>query len=253
MATFEKGERADVEARLAAAEGAGVLTVKPLSIHLGAELSGPDLSRPLPAEHVRAIRDVGAVRCCLDLRAARLANPKASPFQALLVHRVIFFRGAHLDHAQQVAFARTLGTPTIGHSVFGYEEGHPEVYSIAKFRLANQRSPNAATAPGLATPMKKPWSGYHTCPNPPRPSPPRPPKTAALVPCVRDVTAAVNPPWCSVLRATDVPPFGGDTCWTSLNAAYEGLSEEMQRFVGSLRGVHSCPPPPIPPAPADSI
>ena len=223
MASFEKGERADVEARLAAAEGAGVLAVKPLSIHLGAELSGPDLSRPLPAEQVRAIRD------------------------ALLVHRVIFFRGAHLDHAQHVAFARTLGTPTIGHSVFGFEEGHPEVYSIAKFRLANQRSPNAAAAP--ATPMKKPWSGYHTCAPSPHPSTPRHPLTAALAPCGRDVTAAVNPPWCSVLRATDVPPFGGDTCWTSLNAAYEGLSEEMQRFVGSLRGVHSCPTPPPPPSP----
>lgn len=196
MAPFERGTLADVEARLEHAQHADTLQVRQVSLHLGAEITGVDLSQPLAPETARAVRD------------------------AILKFRVVFFRGANLDHAQHVAVARTLGQPTIGHSVFGFEDGHPEVYSIAKFRLANQRAPSptdGAAAKPAPVPMKTPWSGYHT-----------------------DITAAVNPPWCSILRATDVPPFGGDTCWTSLNAAYEGLSDEMKSFVSSLRGVHRC-------------
>jgi taurine dioxygenase len=52
------------------------------------------------------------------------------------------------------------------------------------------------------------------------------------------VTAAVNPPAASILRAETVPEVGGDTQWTSLVAAYEGLSEPVQAFVGTLRAEH---------------
>ena len=183
---FERGTIEQVNARLADAEAQGLIAVKKLALHLGAEVSGPNIAAPLAPRALRAIRD------------------------ALLRHRVIFFRGANLDHEQQVAFARQLGSPTIGHSVFGFEEGHPEVYSIAKFRLALPAvRTEAASSP--------PWQGYHT-----------------------DVTAAVNPPWCSVLRATDVPEDSGvgDTYWTSLHAAYQGLSSAMQGCVGTLRGIH---------------
>src|SRR6202012_273895 len=52
-------------------------------------------------------------------------------------------------------------------------------------------------------------------------------------------TAAVNPPAASVLRAEVVPEFGGDTTFTNLVAAYEGLSEPVQRFVDTLRAEHT--------------
>ena len=45
------------------------------------------------------------------------------------------------------------------------------------------------------------------------------------------MTAAVNPPAGSILRAEVVPEVGGDTQWTNLVAAYEGLSEPVQAFV----------------------
>ena len=38
--------------------------------------------------------------------------------------------------------------------------------------------------------------------------------------------------------AEKVPEVGGDTQWTSLVAAYEGLSEPVQEFVGTLRAEH---------------
>ena len=64
--------------------------------------------------------------------------------------------------------------------------------------------------------MVTPWFGWHT-----------------------DVTAAVNPPCASILRGVTIPPYGGDTFWTNLAAAYAGLSEPMRAFVDGLRGIHA--------------
>src|SRR6476660_8939117 len=88
------------------------IEVKPLTLHIGAEIAGIDLGRPLAAESRKAVSD------------------------ALLKWKVVFFRGQHLDHAGHVAFARQMGEPTIGHVVFGHIEDFPEIYSVAKFRTA---------------------------------------------------------------------------------------------------------------------
>ena len=53
-----------------------------------------------------------------------------------------------------------------------------------------------------------------------------------------DVTAVVNPPKASILRAVNVPAFGGDTQWTNLVAAYEGLSAPLKALANSLRAEH---------------
>jgi taurine dioxygenase len=158
------------------------IEVRPLTLHIGAEISGVDFKSPVPAETLREVRD------------------------AFVKWKVVFFRGQHLSHAQHVAMARQFGDPTIGHAVFGHEAEYPEIYSIAKERTAN--STRAAKA-------MTPWMGWHT-----------------------DITAAVNPPMASILRGVTIPPYGGDTFWTNLGAAYAGLSETMQRFVEGLRGIH---------------
>ena len=164
----------------------GTLEVVPLTLHIGAEIRGLDLTQPLRQEQVREVRD------------------------AFLKWKVVFFRDQHLDHAQHVALARQFGEPTIGHAVFGYVEGHPEIYSVAKNRTANENREAVAVTP---------WSGWHA-----------------------DITAAVNPPCASILRGVTIPPYGGDTLWTNLAAAYNGLSPTMQRFVDQLRGVHAFVP-----------
>ena len=164
------------------AEGARTIEVKPLTLHIGAEISGIHLGQPLDAATRNAVNE------------------------ALLRWKVVFFRGQHLDHAGHVAFARQIGEPTIGHAVFGPLEDFPEIYSVAKFRTAQG---------GRAARPQRPWTGWHT-----------------------DITAALNPPKASILRGVIIPPYGGDTLWTNLAVAYQGLSETMRSIVDRLRGLH---------------
>ncbi|MFL2528494.1 MAG: TauD/TfdA dioxygenase family protein, partial [Candidatus Azotimanducaceae bacterium] len=128
---------------------------------------------------------------------------------ALLKWKVIFFRGQSLDHQKQIDFAHNFGALTPGHVVFGGDDKYPEIYSVAKFRAANSNA---------SRPTLRPWSGWHT-----------------------DITAAINPPAASILRGDIVPPYGGDTQWTNLAAAYNALSPVLQYFLEGLKGRHSFP------------
>ena len=170
---------------------ASSIDVNPLSIHVGAEIGGVDLSQPLSADTVKEIR------------------------AALLKWKVIFFHDQDIDHDSHLAFAKQLGEPTIGHAVFGHIDGYPEIYSIAKKRAANQFG---------APKMVAPWTGWHA-----------------------DITSAINPPAISILRGVTLPPYGGDTQWTNLAAAYDGLSETLRAFVDTLRGLHYTAAPAVEP------
>src|SRR3954462_13199719 len=71
---------------MSAQQGTGTNTyveVVPLTLHIGAEIRGVDLSKPLPPEQVKEVRD------------------------AFLKWKVVFFRGQNLDHTQHVAMARS--------------------------------------------------------------------------------------------------------------------------------------------------
>src|SRR5215208_6660654 len=162
------------------------IEVVPFTLHIGAEIRSLDLTKALSPEQLKEVRD------------------------AFLKWKVVFFRGQNLDHEQHVAMARQFGEPTIGHAVFGHVEGHPEVYSVAKNRTANENRTAMEVTP---------WSGWHT-----------------------DITAAVNPPCASILRGVTIPPYGGDTFWTNLVTAYTALSPTMRGFVDGLRGIHKYVP-----------
>jgi taurine dioxygenase len=134
---------------------------------------------------------------------------------ALHEYKVIFFRGQFLTHAQQVDFGAQFGRLTYAHPHDDAPpEGQPEIYTVDMKRFEEQYGEDYRKAvrryydQGLFT-------GWHT-----------------------DVTAAVNPPAGSILRADVVPAVGGDTQWTNLQAAYEGLSEPVQKFIEGLRAEH---------------
>jgi alpha-ketoglutarate-dependent sulfate ester dioxygenase len=134
---------------------------------------------------------------------------------ALYRWKVVFFRDQRLGHREQVAFARQFGDLTYAHPYDDNPpEGFPEIYTVDPDRYAAQYGIEGDAAKRLRRRYSY-TNDWHT-----------------------DVTAAVNPPAGSVLRADVVPEFGGDTTFTNLVAAYEGLSEPVQRFVDGLRAEH---------------
>ncbi|WP_018637703.1 TauD/TfdA dioxygenase family protein [Parafrankia elaeagni] len=144
----------------------------------------------------------------VDLRADLDDATIAEIRSTLLKWKVVFFRDQHLDHAQQVAFGRRFGllTPAHPHETEP-PEGHPEILPIDSRRYAKLFGDRRKATYD---------NGWHT-----------------------DVTALVNPPAGSILRADIVPPYGGDTAWTNLVAAYEALPEPLRALADSLRARHS--------------
>jgi taurine dioxygenase len=126
--------------------------------------------------------------------------------EALLKWKVVFFRNQNIDHAAQIAFTARFGEVTYAHP---HEDepiaGFSEILPIDRSRFERQN--------GLRKSSYE--NRWHT-----------------------DVTAAINPPTASVLRAVNVPSFGGDTTWTNLVAAYEGLSAPLRALADTLKAEH---------------
>jgi taurine dioxygenase len=119
---------------------------------------------------------------------------------AFLEHLVLFFRDQEITRDQQKAFARRFGTLQI--HPFDQplkDEGHPEFVVFE----SNEKKPYVAEA-------------WHS-----------------------DVTFFEWPSLGSVLRCVVAPSVGGDTMWASMYAAYEALSDKMQRMLGDLVAVHN--------------
>ena len=54
-----------------------------------------------------------------------------------------------------------------------------------------------------------------------------------------DMTFLERPPLGTILRGLVIPERGGDTMWASLFAAWEALSDRMQRYLDGLTALHS--------------
>ena len=53
-----------------------------------------------------------------------------------------------------------------------------------------------------------------------------------------DETFRECPPMGTMLCSKIIPAIGGDTCFCSMEAAYEGLSDRMQKFIEGLEAIH---------------
>ena len=82
------------------------LQVKKLTPHIGAEISGVDLSRPLGNQQFQEVHD------------------------ALMENQVVFFRDQHLTHDQHKAFGRLFGELAVHPASPNAPEGHPEILTI---------------------------------------------------------------------------------------------------------------------------
>ncbi len=119
--------------------------------------------------------------------------------EAFTAHSVIVLRDQDCAPEDHLAFARRFG-PINVNRFFKPVDGHPEIATVLK--EADQRE-----AVG---------EGWHT-----------------------DHSYDQIPAMGSILRALEVPPYGGDTLFVSMAAAYEALSPAMRDFLGDLTAVHS--------------
>jgi taurine dioxygenase len=165
-------------ARPIVSQRAGV-TVTRVGVHLGAEISGVDLRKPLSDAEHKAID------------------------AALVENELIIFRDQDVTSEQLMAFGRRFGELTV--HPFAPNEGKnaPE---LIKFR-------NDETTPPFGTDV------WHS-----------------------DETFRAGPPMATILCAKEVPAVGGDTMFVSMSAAYEGLSERMQRLISGLEAIHDMKP-----------
>jgi alpha-ketoglutarate-dependent taurine dioxygenase len=143
---------------------------------------------------------VGAIVTGLDLREPLEPETVLAVRAAVLEHGVVFFREQDLTRDQMLAFMVNFGTPCV------------DPISVAQ-----------GPVPGEATIHDLPTRAYA-------------PATA-----VWHIDSSLGPAPASLmgLRAVEVPPIGGDTCWASMYAAYDALSEPMRDMLDGLTALHS--------------
>ena len=118
---------------------------------------------------------------------------------AWMHHQVLFFRDQDLTHDQHKAFGLRFGSLHIHPFLQPLKaDGHPEFIVLE----------SDAERPFVA-------AGWHS-----------------------DVTFEESPPMGSILRCVEAPPYGGDTMWSSMYAAYDALSQTMRELLSGLVAIH---------------
>lgn len=136
-----------------------------------------------------------------EVRGVRLPELSGEGFadlqDALWRHKMICLRDQHLTHAEHEAFALRWG-PFAPDAYTRGVPGHPGVQPLIKEADARSK--------GLF------GSGWHT-----------------------DSPFHAEPPGMTILRAVQVPPYGGDTVWANTALAYRMLSPAMQEMLRPLK------------------
>jgi taurine dioxygenase len=116
-----------------------------------------------------------------------------------LEHLVVFFRDQELDADAFLGFARRWGEPVRYPFVKGFDT-HPEIIEVAKL-------PDETVNFGGI---------WHS-----------------------DTVYLEQPPMATMLLARELPPYGGDTMFASMYAAYDALSPALREVLDGLDAVNS--------------
>ena len=141
---------------------------------------------------------IGAVIHGMDLAGPLDADTFHAVHDALMDNLVVFFRDQRITVDQQKDFGRRFGELHI----------HPQRPVCS--RAIRRSSSSTPTRSPSAWPAR---TGTPTC---------------RAIPSRR---------W-AILHMEELPPVGGDTLFASMYAAYETLSEEMQRFLCGFTAIH---------------
>ena len=124
----------------------------------------------------------------------------AEILDAFLKYQVLFFKNQkEIPPEQHVIFGKRFG-PLHAHPAAPTMEGHPEIFEIH------------------ATKDSKVANGefWHS-----------------------DVSCDDTPPLGTMLQIHIAPPYGGDTMFSNMEAAYDDLSDPMKKMLGGLTALHS--------------
>jgi len=120
---------------------------------------------------------------------------------------VLVIRDQNISVEQQIAFSRKFGKlhTLQGHTVAKYlHPDHPEIYRVSN-KVMN----------GKPQGRKGAGTYWHS-----------------------DQSYEKTPAMASILYALEIPPYGGDTIYTSMYKAYDALSDTMKTFLAGLDAVH---------------
>lgn len=148
------------------------IEARPIAAAMGAEICGVNLTR-MSDDQFQQIRS------------------------ALFRHKMIFFRGQKLTHAEHETFSLRFGAFAVDAYTQGVP-GHRNVHPLIK---------DADDASKMVF-----GEGWHT-----------------------DSPFLPEPPSITILRSVEVPPFGGDTMWANSALAYQMLSPVYQRMIQDLQ------------------
>ena len=141
---------------------------------------------------------LGAEIYNVDLRSLNDSTTKDIR-QALLDHKVIFFRNQDLTPEEFLKFSAHFGQPVEYPFVKGID-GYPEIIQVLK--RENERTN---------------FGGVWHC----------------------DTLYLDQPPMGTILLARELPPYGGDTLFANQVAAYNALSDGLKSTLSSLKAVNT--------------
>jgi alpha-ketoglutarate-dependent taurine dioxygenase len=145
---------------------------------------------------------VGAVASAIDLSQPLDEEEVAAIREAVLTHGAVFFRSQDITQADTVAFLKNFGTLCTDPFVKEEYRDIPEEFTVHDMQTYGN-GPSTAV--------------WHM-----------------------DSTLGAEPAAFLTLRALELPPSGGsDTCWGSMYAAYETLSEPVRNMIDGLYAEHS--------------
>lgn len=134
----------------------------------------------------------------IDLRQPLDEPTQQALRDGLVEHEVLVFRDQDISVDEQLRFGRYFGDLSV-HPIARHDEKIPEL----------QIFENDADNPPTFT------DNWHS-----------------------DETFREVPPLATVLRAHTLPPIGGNTLFSSMTAAYDGLSDRLQNYISGLEAVH---------------
>jgi len=148
-----------------------------------------------------------------EIRGIDLRTIDDAAFQAVhrawLDHSVLLFRGQTLDDTDLIRFSRRFGDldfAPVQETGRRFVEGYPEIYVVSNV-VGPDGEPIGSLGAGEAT--------WHT-----------------------DMSYLPEPPKMSMLYALEIPPSGGETGFSNMYAAYDGLPDDLKRRIEGLQIKH---------------